>query len=149
VTSSFQSSPGTEEALIEAEGHTNQAASAVSETIEFLPFQLVQHAVSLVQYLTLLRQLMGTAITIRFGPELDQKRTVHLGLLKCYSKDIRYLFENAEPKHVAYQQGKMIRTQLKALLPPETPEAMFAVGSKDADGLVVKVRHMLRFITAR
>jgi hypothetical protein len=83
---------------------------------------------------------MGTEIIIRFGPELDRMRTVHLELLTCYSKHIRYIFDNAEPKHTAYQQGKTIRTQVKALLPPETPKTMFAVGSKDADGLVVKVR---------
>jgi hypothetical protein len=140
VDSSFQSSPDIDEALIEAEGHTNQAPSVVSETIEFLPFQLVQPAFNFVQQLTSLRQLMGAEVTIRFGPKLDQKRTVHLGMLKCYSKDIKYLFDNAEPKYVAYQQGKTIRTQVKALLPPETPKTMFTVGNKDADGLVVKVR---------
>lgn len=146
VVSASQSSPGVDEALIEAEGHTNQVLTAVGNVTEFLPFQQVHHAFTLVHQLTSLRQLLETEVTIQFGPKLKQKRTIHLELLKCYSKHVRDMFDAAEPQHKAYQQGKIIRTQVKALLPPETSTEMFAVGGKESGELVKNVRPLLRLI---
>jgi hypothetical protein len=98
----------------------------------------------MVHKLTLLRQLLATEITIHFGPKLNEKRTVHLELLKCYSKHVKDLFDTAESQHEAYRQGKIIRTQVKALLPPKTSQEMFAVGNKESGELVKNVRHMLK-----
>jgi hypothetical protein len=146
VATVFQSSPGVNEALIEVEGHTDQVQTTVGNLTEFLPFQRVHHAFTLVHQLTSFRQLLETEVTIQFGPKLKQKRTVHLELLKCYSKHVKDLFDASKSKYEAYQQGKIIRTQVKALLPPETPTDMFAVGGKESSELVKNVRHVLRLI---
>ena len=144
IASAFQSSPGVDEALIEAGGHTNEFPTTVGNVTKFLPFQRVHYDFTLVHQLTSPRQLLETEVTIQFGPNLNEKRMVHLELLKCHSKLVKDLFDAAEPQHEAYRQGKIIRTQVKALLPPETPKDMFAVGGKESGELVKNVRYVLR-----
>ncbi|KAF2797958.1 hypothetical protein K505DRAFT_333838 [Melanomma pulvis-pyrius CBS 109.77] len=127
TTSIYESSPGFDDALIEAEVHVNEFSKVASHSAEFRPLQ----------------ELFNTPINIEFGADLNQKCIVHLELLKCYSKLVKDLFNSAEPYHLAYAQGRSLRQSVKALLWPKTPTNMFS-GEKAADtvekamGLIIR-----------
>ncbi|KAH7130150.1 hypothetical protein B0J11DRAFT_566233 [Dendryphion nanum] len=87
------------------------SATRSNEHIEFKPFQY--------------RELLRTPIQIIYGQDRKDTYTVHLELLRCYSRVVHSLFDSAEEKAIQYQQATKLRKDLKNLLPPKTATEEF------------------------
>jgi hypothetical protein len=67
--------------------------------------------------LTLYSELYKTPILLVYGDTANQSVTVHLELLRCYSKPISKLFAEADQIRKQYDAAKSLKDELKRIVP--------------------------------
>ncbi|CAI6334224.1 unnamed protein product [Periconia digitata] len=84
-------------------------------------------------------ELMQTTVTLEYGRNLKEQSSLHLSCLVNQSTNLAHRFANAENIRRNYAKTKVMRHQVKALLPPQLSEKQF--GREDTVAQAVQLIH--------